>query len=520
MSENQSFRNDRRKKKNNKKKKIIISSVLGVLALFILWGIWYYNHISNQIHIESENTKTREVNYEEVEGITNILLIGTDGRDEDEAARADSIIIATLDNNSKKVKLTSILRDTLVNIPEYGEDKINSAFFYGSIEKNDNGELRGFEGGASLLMDTIEENFHIDLDKYVIVNFWGFEEIIDEIGGIEADIKDYEIDEINKYIGESTGVKSPPITETGLQTLNGQQALAYARIRYVGNGGFERSERQSKVLFQVATKLKEVNPIRYVSLANTLAKQVKTNISIPDALDLAYTIYKLPSLDFEQIQIPQTELIARDNLYKDRGWCLLIDIEQNAKIMNDFIFEDKVPNSEEFDLQSVYNVAAAYDAEEARYNSLYNINPSDYYSEDGEDITPTPPKVERPEYNQQEEPSNNTNSNSGNNSSNTNGNTNNNSGNNSSNTNENTNSNAGNNSSNTNENTNNNSNNSGTGNNAGSGNTDNSGTDKKPSEGAEGNNTTESNTNNGTEGNTNTSQEKPLSEEAKPNSTN
>ncbi|MDZ5001640.1 transcriptional regulator, partial [Clostridium perfringens] len=123
--------------------------------------------------------------------------------------------------------------------------------------------------------------------------------------GIEVDIKDYEIEEVNKYIGESTGVHSPPITETGLQKVNGQQALSYARIRYVGNGNFERGERLTKVLYQIASKLKQVNPLKYVGVANTLAEQVKTNIDIPEALNLAYTIYKLPDLNFEQLQIPQ-----------------------------------------------------------------------------------------------------------------------------------------------------------------------------------------------------------------------
>lgn len=412
MSENGVLKKIKEKKKKKKNIiKIILLSILGVIAISIAVAVGYYNHIRNQVYIEYTPTPRNDVEYTEVDGITNVLLIGTDGRTTDEPARSDSIIIATLDNNNKKVKLTSIIRDTLVNIPEYGEDKINAAFYYGALETDDKDNLIGSEGGAALLMNTIEENFNIHLDKYIIVNFWGFESIIDEIGGIEADIKDYEIDEVNKYIGESTGVNSPPITETGLQNLNGQQALSYARIRYVGNGGFERGERQNKVLLQIATKLKEVSPLKYVSLANTLAKQVKSNIDIPEALNLAYTIYKLPSLNFEQLQIPQTELIARDNLYKDRGWCLLIDLEQSSQIMNDFIFNDKLPNSDEFDLASVQSVAAMYDAEEARYNSVYNINPSDYNDKNSEEeVLPTPPKEETPSNNNSSQDGNKNNS--------------------------------------------------------------------------------------------------------------
>lgn len=398
MSENDSVKrkssNSKKKiKKRNKKKIILISiiSILAVVAILIATGWGYYNHIRNKIYVEYKPENKNETSYNEVDGITNVLLIGTDGRTLDEPARSDSIIVATLDNNNKKVKLTSIMRDTVVNIPEYGENKINAAFAFGSSEEDENGKLKGAEGGAALVMETIEENFNLHLDKYIIVNFWGFEAIIDEIGGIEVDIKDYEIDEVNKYIGESTGVNSPPITETGLQKVNGQQALSYARIRYVGNGDFERGQRQSKVLHEVAKNLKEVNPLKYVSIANTLSEHVKTNIDIPEALNLAYTIYKLPSLDFEQLQIPQTELIARDNLYKDRGWCLLIDLEQNSKVLHDFIFNNKLPNPEEFDLLSVENVAAAYNAEEARYNSLYNIKPEEYNDKNTDAIPePTP----------------------------------------------------------------------------------------------------------------------------------
>lgn len=394
MSENE-LTKKRKKSKNKKKKrnKIILISVLSVLAIIIATALWWYNSLRNRIYVEYKPEVKREASYNEVDGITNVLLIGTDGRTLDEPARSDSIIIATLDNNNKNVKLTTIMRDTLVDIPEYGENKINAAFAFGSSEQDDNGKLRGAEGGAALLMETIEQNFNLHLDKYVIVNFWGFEAIIDEIGGIEVDIKDYEIEEVNKYIGESTGVNSPPITETGLQKVNGQQALSYARIRYVGNGNFERGERQSAVLYQVASKLKEVNPIKYVGVANTLSQHVKTNIDIPEALNLAYTIYKLPNLNFERLQIPQTELIARDNLYKDRGWCLLIDLKQNSKILYDFIFKNKSPNPEEFDLLSVENAAARYNAEEARYNALYNIKPEDYNDKNEEKvIDPVPDK--------------------------------------------------------------------------------------------------------------------------------
>lgn len=389
-------KNKLRKTRKSKKRKIIIAVTSIILCLIAAIAIFYFN-IRGRIYNSYTPEKKQEDSYSEVQGITNILLIGTDGRTLDEPSRSDSIIIATIDNNSKKVKLTSIIRDTIVNVPGYGEQKINAAFFLGSIESDETEDeeikLKGAEGGAALLMDTIEENFNIYLDKYVIVNFWGFEDIIDTIGGIDIDIKDYEIDEINKYMGESTELTSPLIESPGLQTLNGEQALSYARIRAVGNGGYERAERQNAVISEATKKLKTISPLKYVKLANTVANYVKTNIDIPFALNLAYTIYQMPSLNIEQLHTAQPELIVRDYYYKDLGWSLLLDLEQVSEIMYEFIFNDVTPNSETYDLDRVAELAKQYEYEEQRYNEIYDINPTDY----NEDYDPTPtPIIEEP----------------------------------------------------------------------------------------------------------------------------
>lgn len=388
MGENEDIEKRSSKKKMSKKKLAIIIS-LSILAIMIGTVTFGYQYVKSKIYVESsKSTSKQEVKYKEVPGITNVLLIGTDGRTLEEASRSDSIMIATLDNNNKKVKLTSIMRDTLVEVPEYGEQKINAAFAL---------------GGPELLMETISDTFEINLDQYIIVNFWGFEAIIDAIGGIEIDVKDYEIENINEYIGESTETKSEPITKPGIQKLNGAQALSYSRIRTAGNGSYERTERQRRVLYEVAENLTKINPLKYPSIANELSAHVKTNIEIFTGLNYGYTIYKFPELKFEQLQIPNSEL-ADDRTYKDRGWVLLIDKEQNSKILHDFIFEDKLPNEEEFDYAARDNVFAAYRADEERYNYMYGVSPADY--EDAGDSVmdkdiennftpePTPPPVE------------------------------------------------------------------------------------------------------------------------------
>lgn len=272
--------NKNRKKRSSKKrwstkKKIILSTVV-VFALIIGMLASGYLYIRSRIYSGLNPSEiTSDIDYQEVDGITNVLLLGTDARTLDEAARADSIIIATLDNNNKNIRLTSLFRDTLVNIPGHGEGKLNAALAY---------------GGPELLIETIRNTYGINLDKYIIINFWGFEAIIDQMGGLEFDVEDYMLEELNKYIGESTGGNDCPVTEAGVQILNGKQALSYARIRKGVGDEYARTDRQREVLIKVAEKLKETKPSKYLGIMNSMLDYIKTNIDPIEALNMAYTI--------------------------------------------------------------------------------------------------------------------------------------------------------------------------------------------------------------------------------------
>ena len=324
-------------KKNSKIKKKRIGVIISIVALVsilisITTGYFYVrskiytkNKPVSSTKIENNQNLEEEIKYKEVEGITNVLLIGSDGRSDDDTPKSDSIIIATMDNNNNKVKLTSLYRDTLVKIPGHGENRINAAF-----------EL----GGVDLLLKTIKETYDINIEKYVVINFAGFESVIDHIGGIEVDVKDYQLEELNKYIGEGTTGNDSPVKETGVQILNGKQILSYSRIRKNVGDDYERTERQREVLFKVAQKLKDTKPTKYLAMMNSVLNYIDMNIEPIEALDMAYTIYKFPSLDTEQISIPLQELIVEKEL-PVIGDVLLMDKYENTKIMHEFIFEDK-----------------------------------------------------------------------------------------------------------------------------------------------------------------------------------
>lgn len=359
-----------RKKKNWSTTKKVVLSLVMVLVILIGTVLGFYKHIKNKIYVKKEpSISNNDSEFKEVEGITNVLLIGVDARDLDEPCRSDSMIIATIDNNNKKVKLTSLFRDTLVDIPGHGEAKLNAAYML---------------GGPELLMKTVKETYNVSIDKYIIINFWGFETIVDYIGGIEVDVKDYQLEELNKYIGESTGGNDCPVEKAGIQTLNGKQALSYARIRYNVGDEYERTDRQREVIFKVIEKLQNTKPSKYLGIMNTMLEYIKTNIDPLEALNMAYTIYKLPSLDVEQLQIPLVALSETRN-YKELGSVFLMDRLQNASILYNFIYENKYPNEEEFNYDSLKTELQKYANQESVYNKMYDINPNDYIeAQDGE----------------------------------------------------------------------------------------------------------------------------------------
>ncbi len=375
----------KKKRKLSNKGKVIVGCFSVILALILLITSGYF-YVRSKIYratkpvekstVTEGNTNTEKeetVEYKTVEGITNVLLIGADGVDfNSEDQRSDSILIATLDNNNKKIKLTSLYRDALVYIPGYGENKINASFFL---------------GGPELLMETIKYNYDINLEKYIMINFVGFEAIIDQIGGLEIDVQQYQIHELNKYIGEATGGNDCPVGEPGLQILNGKQALSYARIRKGVGDDYERTERQREVLIKVVEKLKETKPIKYLGIMNKMLDYVRTNIEPIEALNMAYTIFKFPSLVTEQLSIPAPELCTDANI-PGIGSVMIMDAYENGVILNDFIFNDTLPDfilnrSTEKDesIYFEYDSEDYYDYDDGYYQEEY------YYTEDNYDNT-------------------------------------------------------------------------------------------------------------------------------------
>ena len=200
--------------------------------------------------------------------VTNILLIGADLQEGSGASRADCILLCTFHHEKKAIIMTSILRDLYVPIPGHSANRINAAYTL---------------GGAPLLKQTLAENFDLDIDGCVEVDFSNFSQIIDLLGGVTLELRQDEADRINQSV-------SGNLTE-GTQQLSGLQALAYTRIRKLdADGDFSRTHRQRKVIRALMEGYRETDPVHAVSIAAKIIPMLTIDMEYTNVIRLLLSI--------------------------------------------------------------------------------------------------------------------------------------------------------------------------------------------------------------------------------------
>lgn len=309
-----------------KKIMLILLCILITIPLFV-FGYTYFK--LNSIHKDSDYVSK----IDEVKGITNILLTGTDARPGETASRTDSMMILTIDNVNKSVKLTSLARDTYVQLPGRNPGKLNTAYFWGK---------------EPMLFETIENEFGIRVDKIVQVDFNALMTIVDVLGGVEVNVPENNIAEINKYAKESYGIYTSSnkgefqaITTGGKQTLNGYQALSFSRVRKV-DSAIARDERQQEVLMAIADKSKSMPITKYPQLLNSVLPYIKTNIDSGELLKLGMTALGIISKgnDIKTGEFPITDDIhSKGGVYNGAGWVWLYD-KNSTVVLQDFIYKN------------------------------------------------------------------------------------------------------------------------------------------------------------------------------------
>ncbi|MDE6729303.1 MAG: LCP family protein, partial [Oscillospiraceae bacterium] len=260
--------------------------------------------------------------------VQNILLIGTDARDiTTERGRSDTILLLSMNSLTEKMYLTSFMRDAYVQIPGYGNNKLNAAYAY---------------GGAELLMDTLEQNYQISIDDYFCVSFMGFAGVIDAFGGVEIDVSDAEAQAVNEILQSEVNalagddIMSDFLEKGGKFVLNGKQALSYARIRYVGNADFERTSRQREVMTQIFQNMKSKAATAVPELVSSALPHVGANMSTMDLYFLSLKAPLVVSYDIEQLQIPANGTYTPADI--DGQSVLQVDFNANTQILESTVY--------------------------------------------------------------------------------------------------------------------------------------------------------------------------------------
>ncbi|MBR6872832.1 MAG: LCP family protein [Ruminococcus sp.] len=309
MSDKRKKDGDAAVKKKSPVKKAIIIVLIIILVLVLLLQIIILRYVT-KITYRSTGPRFFTTANLHSDDVLNILLIGSDTRDSEERGRTDSLILLSVDKSNKRTTMTSFMRDCYVTLPEYDLDGDGS--FYGAGDKCKLNAAYVY-GGAELLMDTIEYNFDVAVDKYIYIDFFSFIDIIDAVGGIDLDVTDEEavgmqdpMREQNRYLGNEYGTDY--LTKGGSKLhLNGNQALGYARLRYVGNADFQRTERQRTVISKLLETARSSGIFTLDKFASAICSHIETNMTKWEIYKLCYRVPFIVKYETKQLRVPSDE---------------------------------------------------------------------------------------------------------------------------------------------------------------------------------------------------------------------
>ena len=315
------------KKKMATWKKVIIGVVVAIIVIIAAGMGYVYSTLNktNKVKLDNDslglNHNTQST--DKKDDIINIALFGLDAPN-GEVGRSDADLILTIDKKHHKLKLTSIMRDSYVDVKDHGMTKLTHAYAY---------------GGPELALNTINTNFDLAIDKFITVNFTSLPKVIDKLGGVDINLTPGDLKYMNGYIKNLDNINktdSPDINSTGMHHLDGTQALAYCRIRYDG-GDQRRTERQRTVLQAVFKKMKDTSVTQYPAILNELLPLVTTNISANEFISLGKDIVDTGATQFEDLKVPCDK--HEDGKMIDGVYYMTYDLKAETKELHKFIYE-------------------------------------------------------------------------------------------------------------------------------------------------------------------------------------
>lgn len=296
----------------------LILGLIGAMLLYLYKSLTslHYDDLSGESNISSEDTEDDDIINDNM--ILNVMLIGSDSMSVGDHGRSDSLMILSLDIRHKKIKVTSLMRDIWISIPGAGKDRFNAAYAI---------------GGPKLTIDTIQKNFGIHIDRYAVVDFKGFSDIIDTLGGIDMELTATECAYINKYSGDPHTLKG-----SGMKHLTGLQALNYARDRNSKGSDYDRTSRQRNVIRTVLEKLKTANIAQLTKLLPEFLSMMTTNFKLSELTKLASKASTYFSYPMEEFRLPTNDNV-RDAVYSQKMVLVINDMAKAKADLCKFIYE-------------------------------------------------------------------------------------------------------------------------------------------------------------------------------------
>lgn len=342
---------------------IIISTILTIL--FLMSFLYYKFSKVDTTHINHDelliNTEVSEADFGD--GYFNVAIFGVDSREGEleNGTLADTIMVVSLNNKTKEVRIVSVYRDTLLNLGNGSYNKANTA--YGL-------------GGPAQAISMLNMNLDLNIEKYVSVDFSIVVDIIDTLGGLELEIDDYEIEAINKYIPETarvSGVEANLINGAGLQLLDGAQATTYARIRSTAGGDFRRTDRQRYVIEQIVKKLKRSNLSTINKVIDLTLPRISTNFTVTEI-----AFYAAAYLDFTLGSTTGFPEMVSTGTVPGMGSVVVPEnLTTNVQEMHRFLFDqaEYSPSSTVVSTDySIQSIASQYTSGVANSNIGYTTN--------------------------------------------------------------------------------------------------------------------------------------------------
>ena len=344
---------------NNKQKKkspvgkiilFVVEIILLISLLVVLWvvlkatdedtGVERVELFQNEekIIVPDKAAVNKEVQDNDVlKGYRNIALFGVDSRGGQlkTGTRSDTIMVASINLDTKDIKLVSVYRDSYLCInPANDKDaqryeKCNSAYAY---------------GGAEQAIQMMNSNLDLDITDFVTIGFIGLKDVIDALGGVYIDVDEQEIRHLNNYqimmVKEVEGIDAyKSVTETGYQLLDGLQATAYCRIRYTAGSDFKRTERQREVIKACLDKAKTASPAALAKICNNVFSEVYTSFELDEILELLGGITEYTIVD--EGGFPQLDQLTIKKIGSGAECVIPADLSSNVKWLHGFLFDEK-----------------------------------------------------------------------------------------------------------------------------------------------------------------------------------